>query len=472
MSNTAIAVSAPPEGAPTKHPAQAVVMTPEPHATIREADSQEQPPTSRQPYVPDLERTRAILRGEIDPRQDAPAAAAARGRQAGANGHDDNAEDLTPFFDEDGNFLDEEPQALEAAAQGNVSAGMAGTEPAAEEAGAEASSEDADHDRDQTSAGEDSKTLSPEAVAAEEKPGPRKRISITRNRLGDRDFAAVQLADREQISIPEAYRRLYGEESLAAPAEARREEETPTGAPAAQPPSPARIQGEIEHLLAQRQEASKSLDLDRANTLNDRINDLRDLQRDAQQAVARAQEEHAQSYRDAVTAAANQALDLYPGAGEEGSSLFEAIDAARLERLRTDPHFFRSTHWPTALAVEVAGALGIAPSVRQAATAGQAADPGPATAGPVPRPSAAASSPAPRKAARPAPPAPAPGNASAAAGSSHPEAVLRGELQAAKTTNDPEQVRAVFRKIDAHHARVGSRRAAGSDPNLPGILST
>ena len=297
--------------------------------------------------------------------------------------------------------------------------------------------------------------------AEDRKPGPKKRISVTRGRLGDRDFAIVQLADRENISLEEARGRLFGNSTpeaaaaQSAEAAANSAEAREGTSPAPTRESPEAIQARIDGLLEQRKAANKALDVEKATELTDQIADLKLLQRDAWQDLQSEAQSRAASHRDAVIASANQAVGLYPDAGVEGKELFEAIDAERIERERTDPEFFRNPRWPITLAVEVATDLGIAPQAKSSGSASTTANAN-ANAAAATAAAAAAGRQAPalppKKAARPAPPNPAPGTATGAAQINQEDA-LRTELKAAKTSKDATAIKAVMRKIDAFHAR-------------------
>lgn len=276
----------------------------------------------------------------------------------------------------------------------------------------------------------------------EKKPGLKKRISVTRGRLGDRDFAIVQLADRENISLEEARLRLFGESPATAVRPAPAEEEM-TPLPVRE--NPAQLQAKINHLLEQRKAANKALDVEKATDLTDQIGELRLQMRETEQVLQSEAQARAVHHREAVITSATKAVELYPDAEREGSALFSAIESTRLQREKSDPSFFQNRNWPMVLAVEMAAELGVSPKSKKSAAPGKPGLEKKASA----ETKVAAT---PRKAARPAPPTPAPGTATGAA-KPNPEASLRAELKAAKASKDADKIKAVIRKIDDFQAR-------------------
>jgi hypothetical protein len=399
--NTEIA-EAPTEVAPPE-PKPVVETTPKPSTETVSQDRSK----SRDPN-----KARSILRGEIPKEETKPEGE--RGSES-----EDDAEVIARMFDpETGEFIEEGD------AEEEPAAGKAAEKPKAETKAAKA--EVADEAETEQSESEEQE---------EDKPGPKKRISITNKRLGDRDFAIVQLADREHISLDDARGRLFGDEPAA-----KREAAEETPAPRE---TPDQIQAKINGLTEQRKAAAKSLDVEKATELSDQISDLKEQMRAAQWAVQNEAQARQTGFQTAVMASATKAIELYPDSAVEGSELFEAIDAARLDRIETDPAFFQTKNWPVALASEIAAGLGVAPALKTSAAETKAA------AENKPAPQAAT---LPKKSARPAPPNPAPGTATGAAQINQEDA-LRTELKAAKKNNDADAVKAVMRKIDAFNAK-------------------
>jgi len=375
-----------------------------------EADSQDARQRSRDP-----DRARAILRGEKPPEEKPEHEAESE------TGDETDAEVIARMFDpETGEFIEEEDANEKPAAGKATEKPKAKAEPAKTEA-AEETGEDENPDPEEET---------------EKKPEPKKRISVTRGRLGDRDFAIVQLADRENISLEDARQRLFGD--TPAPKSAKAEEETPKAARE----TPEAIQAKITDLVEQRKAANKALDVDKATELTDQIAELKLQQREAQATLQQEAQSRATSHQEAVIASASKAVELYPGAAEEGNDLFEAIESARLDREKSDPSFFQNKNWPMVLAVEVATEMGVAPTAKKSA----------AEATPDKKAVSEKPAPTPKKVARPAPPNPAPGTATGAA-KPNPEEALRTKLKEAKSRKDVDGIKAVTREIEALYAK-------------------
>lgn len=260
-----------------------------------------------------------------------------------------------------------------------------------------------------------------EDAAAKEK----RRIAITRDRLGDRDFAIVQLADHKKISLRAAEKQLFGDTPVP---------ETPAAdAPAPQEAGPTveSIDAEIAALIEKRGDARKALDMKALEDISDRLADLkiekRELQREAQQSVRQQQEAAQQQFSEASRASADKAFGMYPDLLVKGSPLASAVERAVDERLKSDPAFFTHPNAPLILAIEVASEEGIAPSTGKPAAPTTTATP-------------------PRKVARP--PSSAPGSATGAPAQTS-EAALLAKLDAATKSNNWERIKAVNAEIDA-----------------------
>lgn len=385
--NTAETEAAPPEGAQPE-PKPVVDTTPKPSTDAGSQDNS----TSRDP-----QKARSILRGEIPEEKSEPEGSKAESET--------DTEVIARMFDpETGEFIEHEE------ADDEPPAGKAEKK---SEAKPEAKTEEAAPGDDET--GEEEETGEPE---------PKKRIAIKRGRLSDQDFAVVQLADREKISLDDARARLFPD---GMPAAKKTEQET---APTETPES---VQVKIDALLEQRKAANKALDVEKGTELTDQIADLKAHQRELRQRAASQEQDATARHADATIASATKAVELYPDSAKEGTELFEAIDSARIERLRTDPSFFQNKNWPMVLAVEIAAEMGVAPVTKKAAAEVKLTKP-------------AAVAP-PKKPARPAPPNPASGTATGAA-QTNQEDTLRAELKTAKDRKDASAIKAVMRKID------------------------
>ena len=366
---------------------------------------------------------RAILRGEITDEEDAGDG------KAKSNASEDADAIAAQFDPETGEFLEQEP--------GNDSADTASPDRTGEK-DPEENDESEDHDGDQAEEDDDEdeeeagKARTPAKGKENAEPGQKKRIAIKRGRLSDQDFAIVQLADREQIPLDEAKRRLFGD----APQRKENDETATREETNAEPEvTPDSIQAKIDGLLAERKKATQALDVEKATELSDEISDLKLQKRDLQQQKSAREQTAAQRLQSGVVESVTKAVGMFPDSGKEGSELFKAIDAERLARRETDPGFFNKPNWPVLLAIEVASDMGIAP-VAAAPTPKGGKPAKPAT------PAAAA----PKKPARPAPPNPAPGNTTGA--NQNTEAALVKELATAKASRNPEAIMRVMRKIE------------------------
>lgn len=349
----------------------------------------------------DRERRLAILRGEIDPEESVDEPEKSQEQL--------DAETIIEQFDpETGEFI--EPEA----------------KPEPEESAETATLETEDDPDDETET--ETEPAEAEAGTAKEK----RRIAIRRGRLNDRDFAIVQLADHEKISLADAERRLYGITAKDAPA-TEVQEQTETG------PTVESIGAEIEALKIQRTAAEAGLDLKKGHELSDQIHELKLQQHEllnAQKAADRAADREKtqtaeQAFAGAQQSSIEKAAKMYPDLANRKSALALAVESEIQARCKSDPAFFERANWAVLLAVELATEKGIAPSMAKPA----ASKPTPAQV-------------LPKKQARPAPPNPAPGTASGATQPTN-EAALLVELDKATKKNDLEGIRAVRRQLEA-----------------------
>lgn len=259
--------------------------------------------------------------------------------------------------------------------------------------------------------------------AEETKKGDPKRIRIRRDKMSDRDFAIIRLMDDQGISYRDAEKRLYGDtiEKPVEPAKA-----------VPQAPTVAELETKLAEARTKREKAAEAMDIPEVNKINDEISDLRESIRDTKNAQASQQQTAQQKanaeYAEAETAALGKIIERYEDANTPGTPLFEEVQKRASALQKSDPSFFRNPRWAISLVTEVATDLDIAPKLKTETAK-------------VEKPVLAA----PKKVTRPAI-SPAPGSSTSAATAQNTEAALRTKLQGAKT---PEQVKAVFREIDA-----------------------
>lgn len=271
---------------------------------------------------------------------------------------------------------------------------------------------------------------------AEEPKGDkqRNRVRVRPERIGDRDFAIVELADREGISLKEAEARLYGE---AAATEGKEGDEQQPG----KEPTVSDLETQIESLRKEKKQAAQNLDSERVEDLRDQIDEAREKLSELKAKTESRQSQQAQSQAAAEAASKAQAVKFFPDAAKADTALFRAIaaDVARLEN--SNPAFFRDPEWAETLAAKHAARLGIAPAIAPAKPAP------PAAAKPV-----AKATPAPAAApAKPARPVPSPASGSAQASVVRPSqpsaADITAKLAAAKASGDIESVRTILRQL-------------------------
>lgn len=266
---------------------------------------------------------------------------------------------------------------------------------------------------------------------AEEPQDGRRRININRKVDGKfvynpQERAAFQLADDEGIGFVQAYNRLFGEMPKADTTK------TEPAKPVQKEPTSVEITEQITALRAQRKDAAKLLDSEKANELTEKIEDLLDQKNLATQREARRevdQQVRAKQHETAQADSMQKAATMFPDAVRDGSELHDglAVEIARLER--ANPAFFRDPEWPEALTAKLAARLGLSPTAaKKVATE---------------KPAAKAAAPPPKQAARPAP---APGGIKSPGSNKTNAQEFHAKLEAARAKGDITAIGALIRE--------------------------
>lgn len=247
-----------------------------------------------------------------------------------------------------------------------------------------------------------------------------KRIRINRDKVGARDFAIIREMEAQGITYAEAEKNLYGD-TVPKPKEETKAKTDPI----------AEITAKIEAAKAAKVTARTAMDLDKLDTLNDEITDLREQLRDAKEDIRTRETSEkqtaAQQYKAAETASIERVVGMYPDANTEGSPHFLAMQERAAEIRKTDPAFFDRPGWPLTLAVEIATELGIAPALKGAAKVDPKAKVEPVV---------------PKKVVRAAP-SPAPGSSTGVP--TDQKAVVKAKIEATQGTSDIGAARETLR---------------------------
>lgn len=198
---------------------------------------------------------------------------------------------------------------------------------------------------------------------------PRIRINPKRWQGREADFAVVQLADQEGISLSEARARLFGPEAKATTPPG----ETPAAEATAEKDATA-LEAEIEALEAEADKAAEDFDRPKERKIEKEIKAKSEQLAALRAAQAQAQQAAAKAFDTQVSESEAAALALYPEAaapldGEEPTDMhLEVVAEIQAMQRRNDP-LLAVPDFPELVAHRVAKRLGKTPAIAAAAPA-------------------------------------------------------------------------------------------------------